>query len=229
MKWISRTLLALALTVAAVQPAAAQRSHERHFQWYWGGQGGAFYYQTAVQGYYFDPVMGGHWLITARKTALYLAYEQAVFLADAKGVIFDPASSGCSVGSACRDVTFGDMRRIMIGVLAFPLQKRFEPFMGAGFAMMQVLNPVVDCSTCNPAAPGEAFEAQSRAEEASSKAFFWLMGGLQISQGKMSLFGHYILTSAAKDFLIQGTTHSMQAGLRYSFGTAKEGIGGERN
>jgi hypothetical protein len=115
----------------------------------------------------------------------------------------------------------------MFGLLAFPLQKRIEPFVGGGFAMMQVLNPVVDCSSCVTAS--EAFEAQSRAEDASSKAFFWLMGGFQISQGKMSLFGHYILTSAAQAFLIQGTTHSFQAGLRYSFGTAKEGLGGERN
>jgi hypothetical protein len=227
MKWLSRAFVALALTLALVQPATAQRAHDRSFQWYWGGQGGGFYYQTAAQPYYYDPIIGGHWLITARKTALYLAYEQAVFLTDAKAAIGDPASPGCSIGTACRDVTFGDMRRIMFGLLAFPLQKRIEPFVGGGFAMMQVLNPVVDCSSCVTAS--EAFEAQSRAEDASSKAFFWLMGGFQISQGKMSLFGHYILTSAAQAFLIQGTTHSFQAGLRYSFGTAKEGLGGERN
>jgi len=119
------------------------------------------------------------------------------------------------------------MRRIMFGVVAYPTQTFIEPFFGGGFAMMQVLNPVVDCTSCVTAS--EAFEAQSRAEEASSKAFFWLMSGLQINRGKMSLFGHYILTSAAQSFLIQGTTHSFQAGVRYSFGTAKEGIGGERN
>jgi hypothetical protein len=225
MKCLSRAFVALALTAAMASPAAAQRAHDRSFQWYWGGQGGGFYYQTAAQPYYYDPIAGAHWLITAKKTALYLAYEQAVFLVDATAAIGDPASPGCSVGTACRDVTFSDMRRIMFGLLAFPLQKRIEPFVGGGWAMMQVLNPVVDCSTC--ATPSEAFEAQSRTEDASSKAFFWLMGGLQISQGKLSLFGHYILTSAAQSFLIQGTTHSFQAGLRYSFGTSKEGVGRE--
>ena len=226
MKWLSRALVALALTLALVQPAAAQRAHDRSFQWYWGGQGGGFYYQTAAQPYYYDPVVGGHWLITARKTALYVAYEQAVFLVDATAAIGDPASPGCAVGVACRDVTFGDMRRIMFGVVAFPLQKRIEPFFGGGFAMMQVLNPAVDCTGCDRS---EAFEAQSRADDAASKAFFWLMGGIQISQGRMSLFGHYIITSAAEAFLIQGNTHSVQAGVRYSFGTSKEGIGGDRN
>lgn len=227
MKWLSRVLVAMVLSAALAQPAAAQRAHDRSFQWYWGGQGGAFYYSTIAQPYYYDPIIGGHWLITGRKTALYLAYEQAVFLVDAKAAIFDPASPGCSAGSSCRDVTFSDMRRIMLGVLAYPIQKRIEPFAGGGFAMMQVLNPVVDCSNC--LTPSEAFEAQSRAEDAASKAFFWMMGGIQINQGKMALFAHYILTSAAQNFLIEGTTHSFQAGLRYSFGTAKEGIGGERN
>jgi len=224
MKWLSRACVALAIAMAMVaQPAASQRrASDRSFQWYWGAQGGAFYYQTAAQPYYFDPVMGGHWLITARKTALYLSYEQAVFLTDALGAIPDPSSPSCSVGVACRDVTFGDMRRIMFGVLAFPLQKFIEPFAGGGFAMMQVLDPVVDCSSCLTSS--EAFEAQERAEDASSKAFFWLMGGLQINVSKLSVFGHYILTSAAAGFLIQGTTHSFQAGLRYSLGSAKEGI-----
>jgi opacity protein-like surface antigen len=224
MKWLSRACVAVAIAVAvAAQPAAGQRrASDRSFQWYWGAQGGAFYYQTAAQPYYYDPIVGGHWLITARRTALYLAYEQAVFLTPAVGAIFDPSAPSCSVGTQCRDVEFSDMRRIMFGVVAFPLQKAIEPFAGGGFAMMQVLDPIVDCSTC--ISSSEQFEAQERAEDASSKAFFWLMGGLQINVSKLSLFGHYVLTSSAAGFLIQGTTHSFQAGLRYSFGSAKEGI-----
>lgn len=227
MKRLTPVIVGIALAALVAPPAAAQRTNDRTFKWYWGGQGGAFYYQTAAQGYFYDPIMGGHWLVTAKRTALYLAYEQAVFLTDAKAAIADPASPTCSIGTGCRDVTFSDMRRIMFGVLAFPTQKRIEPFFGGGFAMMQVLNPVVDCSGCVTAS--EAFEAQSRAEDASSKAFFWLMAGGQLSQGRLSVFGHYILTSAASSFLIQGTTHTFQAGARYTFGTAKEGIGGNRN
>ena len=219
MKWLSRACMALALAVAVAQPAAGQqRANDRQFQWYWGAQGGAFYYQTAAQPYYYDPIVGGHWLITARRTAMYLSYEQAVFLVEAKAAVPDPASPTCSIGVACRDVTFTDMRRIMFGVLAFPLQKAIEPFAGGGFAMMQVLDPVVDCSSCLTSS--EAFEAQSRAEDASSKAFFWLMGGIQINISKLSVFGHYVLTSAASGFLNQGTKNSFQAGLRYSFGSS---------
>ena len=50
------------------------------------------------------------------------------------------------------------------------------------------------------------------------------MGGIDIKQGRLALFGHYILTSSAASFLIQGTTHTFQGGVRYSLGSSKEGI-----
>ncbi len=204
-------------------PPQQGRGFARDYQWYWGAQGGAFVYKTNSQPYYYDPVVGGHWLITARRTALYVAYEQALFLTDAQAVIFDPGSSGCSVGNGpCRDVSFHDMRRLMFGVLAFPAQKVIEPFAGGGFALMQVLNPVVDCPGCDQ---GQFSQADDRAAEAASKAFFWVMGGLQINYStKLNVFAHYLITSAARDFLIQGNTHTLQGGIRYSLGTSKEGI-----
>jgi len=47
---------------------------------------------------------------------------------------------------------------------------------------------------------------------------------VQISYGKLSVFGQYVLTSSARGFLLDGTTHSLQGGVRYSLGTAKEGV-----
>jgi Outer membrane protein beta-barrel domain len=204
-------------------PPQQGRGFARDYQWYWGAQGGAFVYKTNVQPYYYDPMIGGHWLITAKRTALYVAYEQAVFLTDAEAVIFDPNSSASSVGPGFRDVTFHDVRRLMFGVLAFPAQKVIEPFAGGGFALMQVLNPTVDCSSgCTLS---EFSEASDRAADAASKAFFWVMGGLQINYStKLNVFAHYLITSAAQDFLIQGNTHTLQGGIRYSLGTSKEGI-----
>jgi hypothetical protein len=205
-------------------PPRQGRGFNRQYQWFWGAQGGAFVYKTNVQPYYYDPLVGGHWLITARRTALYVAYEQALFLTDAQAVMFDPNSSGCSIpgASQCRDVTFHDMRRIMFGVLAFPAQKIIEPFVGGGFALMQVLNPTVDCQSCTQS---QFVEADDRAHDASSKAFFWLMGGLQVNySSKLNVFAHYLLTSSAQGFMIEGNTHTLQGGLRYSLGSSKEGI-----
>ncbi len=204
-------------------PPQQGRGFNKQYQWYWGAQGGAFIYKTNVQPLYYDPIVGGHWLITARRTALYVAYEQAIFLTDANAVMLDRNSSGSSVGPGFRDVTFHDMRRLMFGVLAFPAQKVIEPFAGAGFALMQVLNPVVDCSTC--ATLSEAVEAADRAHDASSKAFFWVMGGLQINYStKLNVFAHYLITSSAAGFLIESNTHTIQGGIRYSIGTSKEGV-----
>ena len=204
-------------------PPRQGRGFNRQYQWYWGAQGGAFVYKTNVQPYYYDPMVGGHWLITARRTALYVAYEQALFLTDANAVMFDPNSSASSVGPGFRDVSFHDMRRLMFGVLAFPAQKIIEPFAGGGFALMQVLNPTVDCSSCTTLS--EAVEAADRAHDAASKAFFWVMGGLQVNYStKLNVFAHYLITSSAAGFLIEGNTHTLQGGIRYSLGTSKEGI-----
>ena len=88
---------------------------------------------------------------------------------------------------------------------------------------MQVLNPSVDCSSCTTL--GEAEEAASRVHDASSKAFVWVMGGLQMNySSRFNVFAHYLLTSSAQGFLLDGNTHTLQAGLRYSLGTSKEGI-----
>ena len=204
-------------------PPQQGRGWNKDYQWYWGAQGGAFVSKTNTQPLVYDPIVGGHWLITARRTALYVAYEQAFFLSDAQAVIFDNNSSGCSLGSApCRDVAFHDMRRLMFGVLAFPAQKVIEPFAGGGFALMQVLNPIVDCTGCDLS---QTVQANDIVHDASSRAFFWLMGGLQINySSKLNVFAHYLLTSSAPNFLIDGNTHTLQGGVRLSLGTAKEGL-----
>lgn len=204
-------------------PPQQGRGWNKQYQWYWGAQGGAFLSRTNTEPYVYDPIVGGHWLVTARRTALYVAYEQALYLGDAHAVIADPGSGGSSVGPGFRDVTYNDMRRIMFGVLAFPAQKIIEPFAGGGFALMQVLNPVVDCSGC--ATLGEAVQAADRAHDAASKAFFWVLGGLQVNYStKLNVFAQYMITSSAAGFLIDGNTHTMQGGIRYSLGSAKEGI-----
>jgi len=45
-----------------------------------------------------------------------------------------------------------------------------------------------------------------------------------IRQGRLSLYGHYILTSSARAFSFQGVTHTVQGGIRYSLGSSREDI-----
>jgi hypothetical protein len=205
-------------------PPTQGRGFNTNFQWYWGAQGGAFASKTNVQPMVYDPIIGGHWLIKSRRTALYVAYEQSFFLSEATAVIQDPNSIQSAAGPGFRDINFSDLRRFMFGVVAYPAQKVIEPFAGAGFALQQVLDPIPDCTSQN-CTLSEATEAQDRAADAASKAFFWLMGGLQINySSKLNVFAHYILTSGAANFLLESNTHTLQGGIRYSLGTSKEGI-----
>lgn len=198
-------------------PSYERRSADWAHKWYWGGQGGMFIFRTNFDSYAFEPVFGGHWLITGKRTAMYVAYEQSFFLSERRSTIVEP---GGTVNPG--NVSFKDARRIMVGLLAFPAQLRVEPFFGGGFALVQLLNPTASCSSCTNVS--QLASMQDEAENQASKAFFWWMGGVDIKQGRMALYGHYILTSSAARFLIQGTTHTFQGGIRYSLGSSKEGI-----
>jgi hypothetical protein len=197
-------------------PTYEQRSSDWQHKWYWGGQAGIMVFRTNFDSYSFEPTFGGHWLITGKRTALYASFEQSLFISPRHVTIIEPNGS-VNPGN----VRFNNLRRIMVGVLAFPAQLRVEPFAGGGFAIMEALNVTSSCSSCTGA---QAAQLQDQADRAATKAFFWWMGGIDIKQGRLALYGHYILTSAAANFLIQGTTHTFQGGVRYSFGSAKEGV-----
>jgi hypothetical protein len=197
-------------------PTYEQRSSDWQHKWYWGGQAGLLIFRTNYDSYAFEPTFGGHWLITGKRTALYAGYEQSFFISP-RHVTIVQGDGGVNPGN----VQFNNLRRLMVGVLAFPAQLRVEPFAGGGFAIMQALNVETSCPGCSGSVAGQL---QDDAENASTKAFFWWMGGVDIKQGRLALYGHYILTSAAANFLIQGTSHTFQGGVRYSLGSAKEGV-----
>jgi hypothetical protein len=198
-------------------PTFEERASDWTHKWYWGGEAGLFIFRTNYDSYAFEPAFGGHWLITGKKTALYVGYEESFFISPRHVTMVEPGGQ-VSPGN----VSFNNLRRIMVGVLAFPAQTRIEPFGGGGFAIMEALNVVAGCPDCTNVA--QLAQLADQANAAATKAFFWWMGGVDIKQGRLALYGHYVLTSAAAGFLIQGTTHTFQGGIRYSLGTSKESI-----
>lgn len=226
MKAYTRLVPSALLLVLAASPALAQEKFDRSFQWYWGAQAGALVYKTNVEGPFFDPTIGAHWVITHRRTALFVGAEQAFFTTDAIAEVADPGST-----SGVRDVTFSQVRRLTFGVLVYPLPGHLEPYFGGGFALMNVLNPTVDCSgtTPNSSCPtlNDQLQAQDAASNAASWASGWITAGIQVNIGKMSVFGDYALNSAAKNMLLDGVTHTIHGGVRYTFGTAKEDVTGK--
>src|SRR5690242_21385240 len=133
------------------------------------------------------------------RTALYVSYEQAFFLTAARASI-----PNVTPGNPDDTVTFSDMRRLMIGLVAFPAPKAIEPFFGGGFALMEVLNPTVSCPSCSSSA--DLANADQAAADASSKAFFWFMAGLQSNMGKHALFGPDVGAGARNGVLADCST-----------------------
>jgi hypothetical protein len=188
-------------------------------QWFWGAQAGVMIFKTDFDGISAEPTFGGHWLITGKKTALYVGYEQSFFLSDRHATIIEPNGT-IEPGN----VSFNGLRRIMAGILAFPVQKGLEPYAGAGFAIVEILNPQATCTNCTLA---DATITQNAADNAGTKAFFWLMGGIEVRQGPLALYGHYILTSSERGFVFSGVTHTIQGGIRYSIGSSREDVSGQ--
>src|SRR5213594_2091956 len=116
-------------------PSYEQRSSDWQHKWYWGGEAGILVFRTNFDSYSFEPTFGGHWLITGKRTALYASFEQSLFISPRHVTIIQPDGS-VSQGN----VQFDNLRRIMVGVLAFPAQLRVQPFAGGGFAIMEALN-----------------------------------------------------------------------------------------
>lgn len=221
MNRLSRLSLCALAAVLLASPAAAQSGNQ--YQWYWGGQVGALVYKTNLQPLHFDPMIGGHWFITGKRTALYLSYEQAFFSTAAVAQIQDANSS-----SGVRNASFSNVRRLMLGVMALPIQGHIQPMIGGGFAIVQVLSPTIDCSgvdaTTTCASFSDSSLAAQAANDASSKAFAWGAVGLQINFGKLAIFGLGTATSAAQQFMLDGPTFSLIGGVRYSLGSSKEDI-----
>src|SRR2546430_11643652 len=81
--------------------------------------GGLFVFRTNYDSYAFEPTFGGHWLVTGKRTALYVSYEQSFFLSDRHTTMVEPGGT-IEPGN----VAFHDMRRILVGVLGLPAQER---------------------------------------------------------------------------------------------------------
>lgn len=211
MKHMARVLCSLSLLAFAAAPLSAQQQKtDWSYQWYWGAHVGAFGYATNAQPTYWDPMIGAHWFITRKRIGLYAGIEQAFFTADARSNVNN------------RTVTFSEVRRILLGLAAMPKRGPLEPYVGGGFAVMYVVNPVLDCTGCSAS---EQAAAQTALANSTTTGLAWGMVGGAYNIGNLSVFAHYMVTDAGGS-LVQGATHSLQGGVRYSFGRSREGLPG---
>lgn len=207
MKPLSRLALLALLAAPMARPLVGQQNDDRSFKWYVGAEAGGLLYKTNQQKYYMDPIIGVNVLITAKRTGLYLGGEESFFLADAHAGVVDPATSTNYA------VTFSKVRRLMAGLVAYPLPGHIQPFFGVGYALVTVVDPVANSSA-----------GQAVTSDAANKAAAWFMGGVEINVSRYSVFGQYMVQTAANNFLLTWEAHSVVGGIRISLGSAKEGV-----
>ena len=199
-------LVALLLAAQTVPATAQDRSWQK--KWYWGAQGGAFLFKAGGNqtGY----SAGGHWFITAGRSALYLAFDQLFF----DNVTNVPISTGQLV-----ELTSG--QRLQATVYAIPTDGKLQVFLGGGFAIHRITDAEL-------VGPGTNLDL-SAVESAATKAFLVLSGGVQ---GRFSerwaLFGQYQFMPASNDFVIRSQQHAFNIGLRYALTHSEEIVSTQR-
>lgn len=218
MRLFVRCVLVLVFTVA---PAALSAQGARGWvdRWFWGAHTGVLYYQTNRRSYYFDPTIGVHTLITKQRAALYLEFEHTFFLDPSVAAVNDPTAAEPNLPAGFRDVEFEHVRRISGALMAIPLYGPFQPFVGVGVSIIQVLNPKARGTVSDPEL------TQLAIDDASSKANLLILAGFDLRMGRLTVFGQYKGNTEARGFLLDGAIHSLQGGIRYAIGGAREGFG----
>jgi hypothetical protein len=216
MKIFTRVAMAASL-VTLVNSSLMAQGGRNPFSWYLGAHAGVMIFETPRQTSSGIPVAGGNLLITAKRTALLISIEEGIG-SDEQTSFLDPTAP-----SGVRNVNFNDIRKYSFVLMAYPFRSHAQPFLGVGYGMIHLHNPW-PLATLTTA---EKATADSIATERGSSGFGTFVAGLQLQAGGIALFGMYqITTSPDEGKLLEGPTHTLSAGLRFSLGGAKEGITG---
>lgn len=207
-RWITSGLALLALV-----PAVSSAQSNRWFKdsWFWGAKFGLMNFSTGKETKT-APLIGGEWLITKNRGALYLSAEQSFFTSNA--TVFD-------ANGTPYNVSVRDMRRYTAAALAFPVAwNSIRPYGGVGFAMnllqhATVTDPVTD--------PDQQVVVANNLSDEKDRVSFLMMGGVQIQRQRLSLFGQVTYMPSKANFLLSGrSAYFLEGGVRYNFGRASD-------
>jgi hypothetical protein len=222
MRMVRRLLLALA--VFALLPKTGVAQSGRYFQdaWFWGAKAGNMTYWTKDDGVPHQAVqIGGEWLITRTRGALYVSLDQVLF----NSIFYDGHTSTAiddPLNGGSRQVTFGDMRRLTFAALAFPKSfGPFRPYAGVGFSLNFFQSAQAEGSY---ATAQQAADIEATVEDSKTRASPIAMAGLQMQLFRLSVFGQGVYMPAQNRFLLNGNeTYFLEAGIRYNVGTSIDG------
>jgi hypothetical protein len=220
-------VLALGALLAAA-PLHAQAGWQN--MWFWGAQLGAGTYRTPTTGTSTQIAVSGgiHWLITGKRMALYMSYDQLFYPNGPSTAPGNPTSqiSDPTSGTGYRDVQFDQGRYIQADLLALPLKGPLQVYIGAGFTIHNITDAVPMGSF---ATPDDLAYSQSLVDDAASRAFVNFMGGFQLTVGgKFSVFGTYEFIPKASNFLLTSQQHVLTSGIRIALSGRREDVGIQR-
>ncbi|HEX9727122.1 MAG TPA: hypothetical protein VGA37_01295 [Gemmatimonadales bacterium] len=213
MRRLSGVLLGgLLLTVTAGSAFAQAEAWQR--KWYWGAQTGAYIYSTASSATRTAVTAGGHWFITARRSALIMSVDQ---------IFFGTTNAALTDGSTVR---FNSGRRIQGSLVAVPSNANLQPYVGVGFAIHNITDAT---ATGSFATPDDQAAAQRRLSDVDTKAFVVFTGGFQWRMGtRWAFYGNYQYMPSSGSFLITSEQHAITAGLRVALSSSHEEVTTER-
>ncbi len=216
-----KTACVLALASVMLTGVAAAQANSWQHKWFWGAQGGLMRFETpTAAGWQDAPTVGGHWLITGGRSALYVAFDQVLFNDSTSSLIDDPSSP-----TTFRSVLFNNGRRIQAMLLVFPTDGYIQPYLGGGFG----INQLTDASPVPPFnTPQQEENALRIVDQTSTKAFPILGGGLQLRFGRLALFGQAQYMPMGRNYLITSAQYVGSVGFRYAVSASREEVTARR-
>ena len=185
--------------------------------WYWGVNGGAMMFDAGFNQAQSvtAPTAGGEWFIMRQRFAVRLSIQQAFF--EKQAAIFDTTAAGAS-----RPVDVKDWRRYAVEVYAVPSGNGvLVPYAGIGMA----LNVLQNSTPVGPFTDQESFnQVSDDVDEFSSRASLVYTAGAQMNFGSAAIFGQASAMPTRSAFLLNRSQYTLmvEAGIRYSFGSAIE-------
>ncbi len=215
MRTLGRTLLVLGLVgLTTASRLAAQQTGFESFKWYFGAQGGVTIIETPTQTKGAIPTVGGHILITAKRTGLLFSVEEGF----KKNQTTSYADNTVVGGS--RQVLFNDIRKYSVAVVFFPFRTVAQPYFGFGAGILHTVKEYPQGFFGSPAA---ADTAAKLADRLGGHGFASFTGGVQFRVNRFIAFGQYQLASSPSGGkLLTGASHAFTAGLRIGLGSSRE-------
>jgi len=210
-------LFVAGIFTAALFPVTASAQRVRDFEdsWFWGVKGGAATYSAVYGDSKAAATVGAEWLITRTHGALYVSVDQANI--KAISYVFDPTAE-----FSARAVQVEKLRRVGFAALAFPKRfGRFRPYAGLGLSI-NLIGDAFPLVTENETDVEDG--VYDRIDDRKSQASFLAMGGAQAQFGRAAVFGQVQFIPANNHFLLDENLAFFEAGIRYNFGRAREGI-----